>query len=168
MPTFEEIQQEIESMLDVPDENLTEEQRQAMDAYLDELAQLEADKVDAYAGFFKSAEARAKACREEAQRLQAKAKGIESRLLSAKERLLESMQKRGLKKLSGDVYTLSTRKTSRVDATEADLKFLLDEGFAKLIPAEIKPDLMKIGKELRDGKEIYGCRLVENASLILK
>lgn len=46
MPTFNEIQQEIAGMLSIPDEELTPEQREAMDAYIDELAKLEADKVD--------------------------------------------------------------------------------------------------------------------------
>ena len=46
MPTFNEIQQEIAGMLSIPDEELTPEQREAMDAYMDELAKVEADKVD--------------------------------------------------------------------------------------------------------------------------
>lgn len=33
MPTFNEIQQEIAGMLSIPDEELTPEQREAMDAY---------------------------------------------------------------------------------------------------------------------------------------
>lgn len=37
MPTFNEIQQEIAGMLSIPDEELTPEQREAMDAYMDEL-----------------------------------------------------------------------------------------------------------------------------------
>ena len=45
MPTFNEIQQEIAGMLCIPDEELTPEQREAMNVYIDELAKLEADKV---------------------------------------------------------------------------------------------------------------------------
>lgn len=165
MPSFFEIQEEIAAMLDIPDADLSDEQRAAMDGYLDELAQMECDKVDAFCRFFKAAEARAAACREEAARLVAKAKGLESRLLSAKNMLLDSMQRRSLKKLSGEVYTLSTRKVSRVDASQAYLPALEEQGFAKVIPAEIKPDLLAIGKALREGQDIPGCKLIESQSL---
>ena len=40
MPTFETIQEEIAGMLSIPDDELTDEQRAAMDAYLDELGKL--------------------------------------------------------------------------------------------------------------------------------
>ena len=43
MPTFNEIQQEIAGMLSIPDEDLTPDQRVAMDAYMVELANVEAD-----------------------------------------------------------------------------------------------------------------------------
>lgn len=165
MPSFYEIQEEISAMLEVADSDLTPEQREAMDEYLDELGKLESDKVDGFCRFFRSAEARAAACREEAARLVAKAKGLESRLLSAKNMLLDSMQRRNLKKLSGEVYTLSTRKVSRVDASQAYLPALEEQGFAKVIPAEIKPDLLAIGKAIREGQDIPGCRLIEGVSL---
>ena len=66
MPTFNEIQQEIAGMLSIPDEELTPEQREAMDAYMDELAKLEADKVDGFGQFLKIQSTLAEACKEEA------------------------------------------------------------------------------------------------------
>lgn len=66
MPSFDAIQDEIAAMLDVADDDLTDEQRQAMDAYLDELAQAEADKVDAFAGFIRQEAARVKFLKDEA------------------------------------------------------------------------------------------------------
>ena len=69
MPTFNEIQQELAGMLSIPDEELTPEQREAMDAYMDELAKLEADKVDGFGQFLKIQSALAEACKEEARRL---------------------------------------------------------------------------------------------------
>lgn len=74
MPTFNEIQQEIAGMLSIPDEELTPEQREAMDAYMDELAKVEAGKVDGFGQFLKIQAALADACKEEAKRLIAKAK----------------------------------------------------------------------------------------------
>lgn len=165
MPTLDEILTEIELMLDTPDDSLTDEQRAAMDAYLDELAALEADKVDAWSRFLRSAEARAKHCREEAKRLTAKAQGIESRLEASKSRLVESMQRRGLKKLSGDVYSISTRKTTRVEVEPSSYNLLEEFGLAKVIPEQIQPDKVAIAKELKAGHALPGCKLVESQSL---
>ena len=72
MPTFNEIQQELAGMLSIPDEELTSEQREAMDAYIDELAKLEADKVDGFGQFLKIQSALAEACKEESRRLAAR------------------------------------------------------------------------------------------------
>ena len=85
MPTFNEIQQEIAGMLSIPDEELTPEQREAMDAYMDELAKVEADKVDGFGQFLKIQAALADACKEEAKRLIAKAKAAEASLARLKE-----------------------------------------------------------------------------------
>ena len=49
MPNFADIQTEIAAMLDIPDEELTDEQRQVMEDYLDELGVAEAAKVDGFA-----------------------------------------------------------------------------------------------------------------------
>ena len=51
MPSFSNILDEISAMLSIPDEELTDEQRAAMDAYLNDLARAEADKVDAFGSF---------------------------------------------------------------------------------------------------------------------
>jgi len=73
MPSFSDICDEISSMLSIPDEDLTDEQRAAMSAYLDDLAGQEADKVDAFGSFIRVESARAEACKKEAQRLANKA-----------------------------------------------------------------------------------------------
>ncbi len=49
MPTFAEIQEEIRNMLDIPDEELDEDQNAAMDEYLNELAKQESEKIDSFA-----------------------------------------------------------------------------------------------------------------------
>lgn len=69
MPTFQQIQEEIASMLSVPDEELTDEQRAAMDAYLDDLGDMESAKVDAFGQFLKIQSSVADACKKESQRL---------------------------------------------------------------------------------------------------
>lgn len=165
MPTLEEIQQEIEAMLDVADDELTGEQRQAMDVYLDELAKMEADKVDAFAGFLKAQEARAKACEEEGKRLLGKAKRIQKQLEASEDFLVSVLLRRGLKRLSGDVYQVSTRRSERVDASFANVNFLEEEGLARVVPAKVEPDKDKIKAALKAGRDIPGCKLVEKYSL---
>lgn len=59
MPSFSEIQEEIQNMLEISDEELNDEQKAAMDAYLDELATQEAAKVDGFAQYIKLETARA-------------------------------------------------------------------------------------------------------------
>ena len=60
-PTFDDIQTEIAAMLDIPDEELTDEQRQVMEDYLDELGVAEAAKVDGFAQFIRLETASAEA-----------------------------------------------------------------------------------------------------------
>jgi len=113
MPTFNEIQQEIAGMLSIPDEELTPEQREAMDAYMDELAKVEADKVDGFGQFLKIQAALADACKEEAKRLIAKAKAAEASLARLKEHYTFTLRSNGLKKVSGNAYTISVRGRRR-------------------------------------------------------
>ena len=94
MPTFNEIQQEIAGMLSIPDEELTPGQREAMDAYMDELAKVEADKVDGFGQFLKIQAALADACKEEAKRLIAKAKAAEASLARLKEHYTFTLRQR--------------------------------------------------------------------------
>lgn len=112
MPTFNEIQQEIAGMLSIPDEELTPEQREAMDAYMDELAKVEADKVDGFGQFLKIQAALVDACKEEAKRLIAKAKAAEASLARLKEHYTFTLRSNGLKKVSGNAYTISVREGS--------------------------------------------------------
>lgn len=111
MPTFNEIQQENRRVLSIPDEELTPEQREAMDAYMDELAKVEADKVDGFGQFLKIQAALADACKEEAKRLIAKAKAAEASLARLKEHYTFTLRSNGLKKVSGNAYTISVRES---------------------------------------------------------
>ena len=119
MATFAQIQAQIESMLSIPDDMLTDEQRTTMDAYLDELGQQEADKVDAFGQFLRLQTARAEAMKEEAKRLSAAAKCIENRLERLKLYYVGVLRVNKLQRVSGNVYTLSTRKSERVEVPAA-------------------------------------------------
>lgn len=165
MATFSAIQQEIESMLSIPDDMLTDEQRATMDAYLDELGQQEADKVDAFGQFLRLQTARAEAMREEAKRLSAAAKCIENRLERLKLYYVGVLRVNKLQRVSGNVYTLSTRKSERVEVP-ANVNGL-GEAFVRR-KVTVEPDKKAIADALNAGHEVPGCRIVESYSLQVK
>ena len=165
MPSFDQIQTEIQNMLDVPDDQLTDEQRAAMDAYLDELAGQEADKVDSFALFIRAETARAKYFKEEGQRLTNKAKTAEGRINYLKHKYLCTMQQHGLTKIQGNAYSLSIRHTPTVEVTDVDL---LDDLYARVIPAKREADKRVILEALKSGVDVPGCRIVQTDSLQIR
>lgn len=162
MPNLNEIQQEIAGMLSIPDEELTPEQREAMDAYMDELAKLEADKVDGFGQFLKIQSALAEACKEEARRLAAKAKAAEASLAWLKEHYTIVLRENGLKKVSGNAYTISVRESEAVAVTAQTEE--LPELYRR-ITIGIEPDKNAIKEALKGGLTIPGCALVKTYSL---
>ena len=165
MATFAQIQAEIESMLSIPDNMLTDEQRATMDAYLDELGQQEADKVDGFGQFLRLQTARAEAMKEEAKRLSAAAKCIENRLERLKLYYVGVLRVSGLQRVSGKVYTLSTRKSERVEVPVNVSG--LGEAFVRR-KVTIEPDKKAICDAIKSGQEVPGCRIVESYSLQVK
>lgn len=162
MPSLKDIEFEIASMLDVADEELTEEQRLAMDAYLNELADAEASKVDGFAGFIKVQTARAKAIKEEAQRLAARAKAIENKIASMKQYYQFVLTQHDLTKLSGNVYTISLRNSKSVQVEDIDA---LPQEYKKVTVEACK---IEIKKALEAGTAIAGCSIVEKQSLNIR
>lgn len=171
MATFAQIQEEIANMLDIPEEELDGEQKKALDQYLDELGSQEAAKVDSFAQFVKFQTDRAKACREESARLTRKARAMENNLARLKNHYKFTMENRGLKKVSGDVYVLSLRKSESVltPDTEAELK-RLNELYPAYIHEKIEysPDRKLLKEALKAGAVIPGCSLQESFSLQIR
>lgn len=164
MPTFEQIQEEISAMLSIPDEDLTDEQRAAMDAYLNDLAGQEANKVDAFGSFIRVESARAEACKKEAQRLANKAKTAEGRISYLKHMYLCTMQSAGLKKVQGSAYTLSIREADSVNVT--DVTVLPDLYIRR--KETVEPDKVVLREALKGGIEIPGAVLVKTSSLQIR
>lgn len=164
MPSFEQIQDEISAMLSIPDEDLTDEQRAAMDAYLNDLARAEADKVDAFGQFVRIESAKADACKKEAQRLANKAKTAEGRISYLKHLYLCTMQTNGLKKVQGSSYTLSIREADSVDVT--DINALPDLYLRK--KETVEPDKLMLREALKGGICIPGATLVKTQSLMVR
>lgn len=165
MQTFAQIQTEIADMLALADDELDPEQLRLLDDYLDGLANMEADKVDAFGQFLKLQAARAEACKEESRRLAAKAKAAEKRIAYLKEIYTESMRRHGLRKISGHAYTLSVRKSESVAVTGR-----LDEipDLYKRTQITVEPEKALIREALKDGIAVPGCALVESFNLEIR
>lgn len=171
LPSFEAIQSEIQNILETFDstENdlgeysmqLNDEQRAELDAYLEMLGTQEAEKVDGFAQFLRMSEAQQDALKTEADRLLKRAKSLENQRNYLKMRYLQVMENHGLKKVSGQNYTLYRRATKCVQ--------IVDES---IVPAGVKrektivePDKRIIMELLKDGQEVPGCQLAESVSL---
>lgn len=165
MPTFDQIQQEISSMLSIPDDELTDEQRAALDAYLDELGQQEAEKVDGFGQFIRLESARVEALKAESKRLAARARTAESRIGFLKGRYAAIMHDHGLKKVEGNAYTLSTRASTSVVVPE-DLS-QLDDLFLRR-KETVEADKTVIKEHLERGMSIPGCALKTTLSLQIR
>lgn len=166
--TFMEIQGEIANMLDIPDEELTDEQRQIMDEYLNELGQQEVTKIDNFAGFIRKQAAIAEAVKEESQRLAAKAKAMQNKVDRMKEHYLAVMRFHGLKKIQGNIYSIGVRESTRVNV--ADLDALVKDNNPLWVKAETtyKPDKATIKEALKDGVSVPGCQLEKSYSLNIR
>lgn len=149
-------------MLYVPDEELSPEQRSALEEYMDELAKAESDKVDGFGQFLKIESAKAEACKEEAKRLASKAKAAESRLAALKGLYVSTMLSNGLKKVAGNAYTVSIRESESVAVT-AQIETLPD--IYRRTKITIEPEKALIKEALKGGLNVPGCELVKTYSL---
>lgn len=174
LPSFEAIQSEIQNILETFDSTdndlgeysmqLNEEQQAELEAYLEMLGTQEAEKVDGFAQFIRMSEAQQAALKAEADRLLKRARSIENTRNFLKSRYLEVMERHGLKKVSGQTYTLSRRATKCVQIINE--KDIPDELWREKVTRELaKQDIMML---LKIGKEVPGCQLEESVSLQVK
>ena len=100
---------------------------------------------------------------EEIKRLQQKKKVIVNKKESLKEYLRYNMEATGINKIEHPLFTVTLGKPSKkVQVTNVDL--IPDEFLT--VKTEIKPDLVKIRKELEDS-DIPGVELVDGQSRLL-
>lgn len=165
---FSDIQNEIEDMLDIPDSELTPEQHQAMDEYLNELGQQEAAKIDSFSRFIRQQTAIAEAMKEESQHLANKARSIQNRIDYLKRHYLAIMQVHGLKKVSGDIYSIGVRESIKVEITNLDALKSMDNPLYLKTEITYKPDKQTIKEALKSGLEIPGCQLEKSYSLNIR
>lgn len=168
MPTFAQIQAEIENMLDIPDEQLTEEQKDLMQEYLIELGNQESEKVDAFAGFIRKQTAIADAMKKESDHLANKARSVMSKIDRLKKHYLGVMREHGLKKINGDVYSIGVRESSRVNVYDIQLLKGYNPEYVRE-EIEYKPDKIAIKAAIiNNGVSLPGCSLEKSYSLNIR
>ena len=171
LPSFANIEEEIQNILDTfdsPENDITEystelndAQKQELDDYISMLAEQESDKVDGFGQYLIMQKKEMEDMKEEAARLAQRAKSMENTMNYLKAGYLSTMERHGIKKIQGRIYTLS-RRVSKVVVIE-DEKLLHQELLREKVTREpMKQDIKAL---LSIGKEVPGCRLGESVSL---
>lgn len=166
--SFADIQYEIANMLDIPDDELTDEQKRLMEDYLNELGQQEASKIDAFSGFIRQQSAIAEAMKEESQHLANKARAIQNKIDALKNHYLVIMRSYGLKKVSGDIYSIGVRENTRVEVKDIEALKAMDNPLYLKTEVTYKPDKGTIKEALKGGLDIPGCSLEKSYSLNIR
>ena len=161
MPSLADIEHEIENILSVDDGTLFDADSAAVDAYLDELATAEADKIDNFCRYIRMRQAAAAAKREEAGRLMDSARRDENTVAFLKARYVRVMQLHGLQKIKGAAYKLSLRASDVVSITNEDK---LPPEYMHTMTYAV-PDKTAIKAALKEGQEIPGAELTKSYSL---
>lgn len=161
MPSFAEIQHEIENILSVPDEELTPEQRQLFEEYAAFLAGQEEDKVDGFVAFIRAQQNRADFLRDEAKRLTVMARNAEAKIDRLKEHYRHIMQSHGLKRVNGKAYSVSLRATPIVLVENEQL---VPKAFWKS-KTETSIDKAAVREALKAGTVVPGCAMGKSYSV---
>jgi hypothetical protein len=107
----------------------------------------------------------AEACKAEADRLAKKAKAVTNKINFLKNFYLDTMRLKSVKKISGEVYTISIRESKKVAVT-FDLSQIPELYLRR--KEEVEADKQTIKEALKDGIKIPGCELVPSYSLSIK
>lgn len=170
MATFDEVQHEISNILDsleTAEPLVVKVLQDELDAYLEDLATMEADKADAIAFMIRQQQARIDLLKSEEQRIRGRCQAAERQLARTKDYFKSVMEKHSLQKVKGNSSTLYLRKSEKVEINI----------FAELDPAENLPgqfvkvkttyevDKAAIKSALKDGEDVPNCSLVETFNL---
>lgn len=119
-------------------------------------------KIENIGCFIKNLEADAKAIKEEAKNLAARAKAAENKADHLREYLRFCL---GEQKFQTPRLAVSFRHSKKVEVDPDRLYDIPDEFLRYKEP---EPDKKLIGDALKAGQDIPGCELVENVSMIIK
>lgn len=168
MLSLPEVLGEIRDNLSIPDEELTFEQKKTLEEHLDALVDLESQHVDNFSQFVTLNLGQADVLEQEGKRLIERAKAIRNRVALVKSHFLAVMQSERIKKISGSVYTVSIGNSTRVEipALESEIEKLPID-YVRYI-TKVEADKNAIKEDLKLGREIPGCKLVETHFLRIR
>ena len=158
-----DIELEIQNILAVADELPEGEQELAME-YLDQLGELESEKVDAIGYAVRKRKAEIAFLQEEERRIRARRQAMESRLERFREYLRDTFRANDLTKLKGMKTTMYLLRSESVDIyhqAELPEKFVVTK-------VEHQPDRAKIKEAIKSGSTVPGAQLQEKTSLVVK
>ena len=162
---YSDILDEIDNMLDLDPETLTPEEQKTLDEYLDELASQESEKVDSFCKYIRALESQMEFVGNEVAYLRKKKDAIENKVDRLKGYYLQLLHKHDLKKVAGNVYSISTRN-SQVVQYDGDIAALKDK--YRRIKTTVEVNKTALKKDLQDGIDVKGARLVTKTSLIIR
>lgn len=154
-----EIEDLLEKFIDPDTGEILDEQLAA--AY-DTLQMARSEKIENIGLFIKDLEAEAKAIKEEAKNLTARAKAAENRADSLKAYLQYCL---GGEKFKTPTLSVSYRKSQKVEVDENRL-FEVPEQYLRYKDPEV--DKTAVKKALVAGESVPGCTLVDSVSVIIK
>ena len=165
MPSLKGIELEIAAVLDCDESELSEEDKEKFHAYLDTLATCEQEKADNLGFFLKHIDSRIDTLSEWIKDLTAKKKALENKKEGIKSYYVGVMKSHGIKKIQGDVYSLSLRNTSVVTVNCPAEK--LPEEF-KRTKVTVEAEKSKLKEAIKNGSMIPNVVLEEKTSLIVR
>ncbi len=152
--TLFEIDRELDELLDNAEAEaaanqgqISAETKQAIEAYLEAFHK----KVDAIAGYIRYQEIVAETARREEQRLAVRKRAAENRVKSLKEMLVYFLLARGLKKMEGELNTISLQKNGQPSLVVDDPSAVPD-CFYEASVRLCKTELQALVTQLPDGE----------------
>lgn len=150
-------------------EGMDEEQAQELENraldYLDELAEQEANKVDAIGYVQDKAKSQIELLKDQEAKIRAKRKALEKAQQRFRDYLYQAMQKHGIKKVKGNARTIFMRNSESVKI----------EGNPQQLPeqyretrVEYKALKKEIKEALKNGEEVFGARIEKTETVQIK
>lgn len=158
---YQELFAELESLLtDNPEPEAIDQLMQALDISRAELEQ----KAEAYAAVIQQKKARAEFLKTEAKRLEKMAKRELAQADFLHQRIAGALQRFGMAKLAGKLFSFSFRKSTSVDVYEPDA---LPSQYTETV-VQTKALKNEIKAAIKRGEQITGAKLIESQNLQIK
>jgi hypothetical protein len=162
MPSFHNINLELEAMLEIAQGELTPEQQTELNEYIDELEGQAEDKIDNFGRWMKAQQARVDAIKSEANRLAAKARVMQNNIDNLKNHYLYTLDQLGKTKAEGKIYTIGKRKSVKCVVFDTSL---IPEQYVTMTP---KIEVAEIKAAIKNGENVPGAELRDSYSLSIK